>query len=428
VYEGKKILLINVNKRNMKNIINCLFLLTITSAQAQNVGIGTVTPTGPLSFSSSTGNKIVLWGDGNTSHYGLGIQGGLLQIYTNQLTDNIVFGTGRSTVFAERMRIINSGGDGLLLNGRIQLRNGTNPLDINYGSGVWMYKADNSALLGFMGAQNNQNMGFYGGPAGWGFTYDAINSRVGIGNNNPNAPLAFPPSLGKKITLYPGNTGDVGFGVAGNRLQIYSDNPNADVAIGYDAAGVFNERFAVKPNGALAVVGNTGTAGQVLQSNGVGSAATWANRPTVFYFTRAGSPELTGSALCADIGGVNGQSFSLPSNSYITYQFSISLFGNNGVFGGASKGGVSIEILDNNGAVASAGNSQFVVNNFASSHVQVVGVGDLAAGTYSVRARLIRGSTGDGNTSANSGSYGSTTNCNDVAINPGQLIIQVFPK
>ena len=100
-------------------------------------------------------------------------------------------------------------------------------------------------------------------------------SRVGIGTDSPDAPLGFPASLGKKITLYPGATGDVGFGVAGNRLQIFADNPNADVAMGYDAAGTFNERFAVKPTGALAVNGAVGAAGQVLSSNGSASAATW---------------------------------------------------------------------------------------------------------------------------------------------------------
>jgi hypothetical protein len=98
------------------------------------------------------------------------------------------------------------------------------------------------------------------------------NGNIGIGNNNPNSALTFAPSLGKKITLYPGATGDVGFGVAGNRLQIYADNPNADVAIGYDAGGVFNEKLAVKANGALAVNGNTGSTGQVLTSNGTGAA------------------------------------------------------------------------------------------------------------------------------------------------------------
>jgi hypothetical protein len=73
---------------------------------------------------------------------------------------------------------------------------------------------------------------------------------VGIGNNFPNAPLAFAASLGKKITLYPGTLGDAGFGMSGNTLQISSDNPNADIALGSDAAGNFIERFAFKPTGA----------------------------------------------------------------------------------------------------------------------------------------------------------------------------------
>jgi len=110
------------------------------------------------------------------------------------------------------------------------------------------------------------------GPTFTGSPY--LGTSLGIGTPTPNAPLGFPPFLGKKITLYPGATGDVGFGVAGNRLQIYADNPNADVALGWDAAGTFNERFAVKPTGALAVSGNVGGSGQVLVSNG-GAAAQW---------------------------------------------------------------------------------------------------------------------------------------------------------
>ncbi len=172
-----------------------------------NVGIGTNSPGFPLNFASTSGDKISLWGQSGP-HYGIGIQGGQLQIHTDIATSDILFGYGSSGAFTERMRIKGNG-------------------------------------------------------------------NVGIGNSAPNAPLAFPPALGKKITLYPGTSGDVGFGVAGNRLQIYSDNPNADVAIGYDAAGTFNERFAVKPNGALAVNGNTGTARQVLTTGGSGAPAQW---------------------------------------------------------------------------------------------------------------------------------------------------------
>lgn len=413
----------------MKIIITlCVVISYCLTANCQNVGIGTITPTGPLSFSNTLGNKIVLWGDGAVGHYGIGIQSGLIELYTDQPGSDIAFGTGRSSSFTERIRIITSGGDGLSVNGRVYLKNGTSPLDLNYAGGIWMYKPDNSSLLGFMGVQNSQNLGFYGGPAGWGFTYDAINSRVGIGNNNPNAPLSFPPSLGKKITLYPGATGDVGFGVAGNRLQIYSDNPNADVALGYDAAGTFNERFAVKPTGALAVNGNTGQAGQGLVSNGSGAAATWVNRPTVLYFNRSGGVALDGSLLCSNIGGVNGQSFSLGSNSFITYQFAIPLYASNGSFGGVSTGAVSIQVLNNASTVVSEANSQFLLNNFVSTHVIVTGVGDLPAGNYTIRARLVRNSTGDGATYSNSGVLGSTAGCNDIGIYPGQLIIQVFPK
>ncbi len=230
----------------------------------------------PLNFASTLGNKISFYGNSG-SHYGFGVQSGLFQMYSDAPQAHIAFGHGSSGSFTERMRVFNSGADGSLLNGRLLIRNGT--ADINNGGGVWLYKADNSALLAFMGTQNNQNVGFYGGPAngGWGFTYNGLNSRVGIGNSNPNAPLAFAATLEKKITLYPGATGDVGFSVGGNQLKIYTDNPNAQVSIGYDAAGVFNDRFSVKPNGALAINGNTGAAGQVLTSGGAG-APQWINK------------------------------------------------------------------------------------------------------------------------------------------------------
>jgi hypothetical protein len=108
--------------------------------------------------------------------------------------------------------------------------------------------------------------------------------RVGIGIDAPSAPLGFAALLGKKITLYPAGANDYGLGISSGRLQIFTDGgAGGDVAIGTDAAGTFTERLAVKNNGALAVSGNTGAAGQVLQSNGSGTAPTWVTRNALTY-------------------------------------------------------------------------------------------------------------------------------------------------
>ncbi|MEO6453169.1 MAG: hypothetical protein ABIN97_03810 [Ginsengibacter sp.] len=325
-----------------KNYLTLLLVLIIHQClHSQNVGIGTTSPRGPLSFPPASGQKIILWDDGNVNgnNYGIGIQAGLLQLHTYTAVDNIVFGYGRSSIFNERMRIVNSGREGLFLNGRINLRNGSSPIDLNDGPGIWLSKADNSGQLGFMGTQNNQNIGFYGGPSGWGFTYNALNSRVGIGNNNPNAPLSFAATLEKKITLYPGATGDVGFGVSGNRLQIYSDNPNADVAIGYDAAGTFNERFAVKANGALAVVGSTGAAGQVLKSNG-GAAASWGSATNSLYnstvLIKGTNSVSMSSYVLTDVPGL-AYSFTTSGNAKLLVSLNIACYAGTCAFCGTTQ-------------------------------------------------------------------------------------------
>jgi len=59
------------------------------------------------------------------------------------------------------------------------------------------------------------------------------NGNIGVGITNPGSPLSFPAFLEKKVCFYPGATGDVGIAVQGNYLQIYGDNPNAAVGLGY---------------------------------------------------------------------------------------------------------------------------------------------------------------------------------------------------
>lgn len=76
------------------------------------VGIGTSTPSFPLSFASILGDKIALWGiTGN--HYGFGIQGSLLQIHTDTSGADIAFGYGTSASFTETMRVRGSGRVGI---------------------------------------------------------------------------------------------------------------------------------------------------------------------------------------------------------------------------------------------------------------------------------------------------------------------------
>ena len=84
----------------------------ISNTNAGNVGIGALTPKFPLTFADAIGNKISLFG-GSTStttpHYGLGIQSGLMQFYTDNSGADFAFGYGNSNAFTQNMRIKGDG-------------------------------------------------------------------------------------------------------------------------------------------------------------------------------------------------------------------------------------------------------------------------------------------------------------------------------
>lgn len=80
------------------------------------LGIGPVTAQYPLSFQSVVGDKISLYGGGgapNADHYGFGVQGNLMQLFSSASTADIAFGYGRSAAFTERMRIKGDGNVGI---------------------------------------------------------------------------------------------------------------------------------------------------------------------------------------------------------------------------------------------------------------------------------------------------------------------------
>ncbi len=130
-----------------------------------------------------------------------------------------------------------------------------------------------------------------------------VNGYVGIQNNNPTAPLSFPPFIGKKITLYPGATGDVGFSVAGNLLQIYADHPNADIAFGYDQSNVFIERMRIKGNGNVGIGTNNPVEKLEIAGNVKANTFKFSSAKTYYYsipptaFRAAWSADITGAGL-----------------------------------------------------------------------------------------------------------------------------------
>nr|MCU0388137.1 hypothetical protein [Chitinophagaceae bacterium] len=160
------------------------------------VGIGTFTPAYPLSFSNTVGDKISLWGGAASpggNHYGLGIQGSLLQIFVPGVGDNIAFGTGRSEAFAERMRITG--------NGRVGIGT-TNP---SYPVTISTAVAGGGFVHTF--TTNNVSVGTFASPSGgWLQTFSnhslhlaafngdaaltvAANKNIGIGTTTPTTNL-----------------------------------------------------------------------------------------------------------------------------------------------------------------------------------------------------------------------------------------------
>jgi hypothetical protein len=98
-----------------------------------NIGVNTIAPKYPITFSSVIGDKISFF-DGETSnttnHYGIGIQSAALQFFVPSSSQNLVFGTGRSGAFIEKMRISGGGNVGIGTN------NPTASIYVTRGTGV----------------------------------------------------------------------------------------------------------------------------------------------------------------------------------------------------------------------------------------------------------------------------------------------------
>lgn len=212
----------------MAKDVQILLLLCLlhVSGIAQNVGINNTNPRFPLTFSTTTGDKLVLWDDGNVAgnNYGIGLQSGVMQLHTHTVNDDVVFGYGRSTAMVETMRIKGNGRVGIGTNipvVRLDVA-GTNSWDLVNGEGDM--RIGNSAYRLKFG------IALDGG---------------GIGAAN---------------IMQTGGIGNLGIG-AGNKYLLQLNGPGGYVDFSNNSGG-------------LRINGNAGAAGQVLTSNGA-AAPSW---------------------------------------------------------------------------------------------------------------------------------------------------------
>lgn len=156
----------------MKHILLIIPVFAGSYIVAQNVGIGTNSPQFPLSFPGIVGDKISLWSDGSSTHYGLGIQSNLFQIYTKTNNNDIVFGYGSSGAFTETMRIKGNGNVGigtntpvttLDVNGQVKISGGSPGADkvlVSDASGLasWTNSSINTGAFAYSGGATPQTI------------------------------------------------------------------------------------------------------------------------------------------------------------------------------------------------------------------------------------------------------------------------------
>lgn len=251
-----------------------------------NFGIYNSNPRAPLSFQAVVGNKLDFFYVSPTAMYGMGLGSAELQLYTADNTHHTSIGYGSNAAFTETFRVNNNGNTVT-----------SNPVVMTTGTENASYFKTNNLYTGAIKAigdgSNRARLSmftFASSTSGGLLERMTINDEglVGLGVSNPTRPLSFPPTLGKKISLYPGAGGDVGFSVEGNEFRMHSDNANAVITFGYDNYTLgYKESFRTTP------WGNTIVTNPVNLATGIEVASYF---KTANYFTGAIKTIGTGTA------------------------------------------------------------------------------------------------------------------------------------
>jgi hypothetical protein len=325
------------------------------------IGIGgnTSNPHVPIAMGATGGDKISLYRDGNGNNYGLGIGSSTLQLITPHNISHIVFGYGSSGSFTESMRISGNGGvgigttatslAGLTVNkkiGAVHALFGGNTTGVAIessfpGIGFNSYFSGNRKTIatgysGYIGVNpsvggmqmlvstqsNNTDV------AGTYKTALDIKSdgKIGIGVSDP----AYLLDIGERMRIRgtPGFTAGIWLNNEANTALASFVGMQADNQVGFFGFGAAGWGFLMNTqNGALSVGGNTGSAGQVLTSNGSGSAPSWQGGVGggKYFITRpsANSPDL-GTSGRVDVPNMVAN-FTLTVPSQVIFQYKLSI-------------------------------------------------------------------------------------------------------
>jgi hypothetical protein len=216
-----------------------------------------------IGMGTTIGPKLAAFDGGVNNFYGLGIQGGLLQLIAPTPATGIVMGFGLSASLAGKMIVTPSG---------VGIGYGTpsNHLEVGMGvlgaslPGVHLTVSNNTGNSVVDVGQSNTNRGrFY-----WSYNataasaYMAVETQgganplvlqsqgnnVGIGVTTPTSPLSFSGTAGSKINLFDVSGYNYGFGIGSASLQMYVPDANNVVAIGYGTSASLVEVLVVKGN------------------------------------------------------------------------------------------------------------------------------------------------------------------------------------